>query len=105
DGRGHFTGDAVASSTIGYEDGSVEITFKPGHAPASAADLAADYSWRGLLDVNLLVYAYHFYIFESITDDGKLIFKNPWGDMHPQPTAPADFRRLFQSISTNAVPK
>ena len=48
---------------------------------------------------------YHFYIFESVTSDDKLVFKNPWGDTHPAPIPPADFLRLFDSIVTNAVPR
>ena len=104
DGQGQLTGAAIATSAIDYDHGTVEVTFKPGHAQ-SAADLLADYEWRGLLDATLVVYAYHFYIFDSVDGAGNLVLKNPWGDTHPHPIAPADFRRLFDSIYTNPVPR
>ena len=94
-----------ATGTVAYRQGQVSLQYKSGEGPAKAEDLEAEYDWRGLLDKTAQVYAWHAYIFESVTPDGKLQFKNPWGSSHPNPLAPADFRRLFTGINTNAVPK
>ena len=51
------------------------------------------------------MHAWHAYIFESVTADGKLQFKNPWGVEHPNPMTAADFKRLFTGINSNQVPK
>jgi hypothetical protein len=103
DGNGNLVG---ATGTVGYGWGATpSFTYDAGKGPAAATDLSASYQWRGQLDKSLDVYANHAYMFESVTADGKLVFKNPWGVDHPNPIAPADFKRLFIGIDSNGVPR
>jgi hypothetical protein len=105
DGNGGLTGGGV-TGTVGYGWGATpNFTYPKDKGPAAAGDLQADYQWRGQLDKSLDVYANHAYMFESVTPDNKLIFKNPWGTDNPNPIAPADFKRLFIGIDANGVPK
>jgi hypothetical protein len=105
DGEGTLKGSAVKKGSVDYDHGAVEIEYKTGDGPSKADELQAEYDWEGLLDNKANVYGDHSYIFEKVTDDGKLIFKNPWGESHPNPLAPADFKRLFDLIEMDQVPK
>jgi hypothetical protein len=99
DSQGNITGDGV-HGTVGYGwNATPKLTYDEGKAPAAAADLRADYQWRGQLDKNINLYANHAYMFEAVTADGKLQFKNPWGVEHPAPMTGDDFKRLFIAIT------
>lgn len=106
DGTGKIVGTGV-SGTVSYGDGKVSVAYDPAtvKAPVTAAGLRASYTWEGLLDKNLTVYANHAYIFERVTSDGMIQLRNPWGVMHPKPMTAADFRRLFVTIYSGEVPK
>jgi hypothetical protein len=105
DSQGKLVG-AGAQGTVSYGWGAAaDVSYPGGKGPAKAEDLRADYQWRGKLDKTLCVYANHAYIFDSVTDDGKLVFKNPWGSEHPLPMTGADFRRLYTDISADQVPR
>ena len=101
DGAGNITGNGVHGQTGYGWNATPSITYDAGKGPAAAADLQADYQWRGQLDKAIDVYANHAYMFEQVTPDGKLQFKNPWGVDHPQPMTGDDFKRLFISITDN----
>ncbi len=98
---GHHSGTV---GEIDYDSASVEVTFPQDKAPAQAKDLEVKYQWRGLIDKPLHVYAWHGYIFQSVTSDGKIVLKNPWGNEHPKPMTGDDFLRLFEEITTDEVP-
>lgn len=99
DGSGNITGAGVHGQ-VGYGwNATPKLTYDSGKGPASGGDLRADYQWRGQLDKSLDVYANHAYMFQSVTPDGKLQFKNPWGVEHPAPMTGDDFKRLFISIT------
>jgi hypothetical protein len=101
-GDGKVSGGG-ATGTVAYDDGKVDITYPKGKAPAKPGDLRATYDWRGLLDKGLNLHAWHAYIFDSVTADGNLVFKNPWGTEHPNPIPAARFKDLFTGIDSNAV--
>ncbi|MSP60112.1 MAG: hypothetical protein EXR72_07175 [Myxococcales bacterium] len=103
DSTGKLTGGGHGA--VMYNRGNVDVSYDKGGGPAAEGNLTADYEWRGTLDTKLNVHAWHAYIFESVTADGKLQFKNPWGVEHPLPITPADFLRLFTGINVNNVPK
>jgi hypothetical protein len=105
DEEGRVKGPAVKRGTVDYHHGVVDLQYKDGEGPAKAEELQAEYDWEGLLDRALNVYGCHSYIFEKVSSDGKLILKNPWGEEHPKPIAPVDFKRLFDMIETDQVPK
>jgi hypothetical protein len=101
DSSGKITGDGVTGST-GYGWGATpNLTYDKDKSPGAATDLKADYEWRGQLDKSIDVYANHAYMFETVTPDGKLQFKNPWGTEHPQPMSGDDFKRLFIGITSD----
>ena len=99
DGAGNITGAGVHGQTGYGWNATPKITYDAGKGPAAAADLRADYQWRGQLDKNLDVYANHAYMFQGVTPDGKIQFKNPWGVEHPAPMTGDDFKRLFIAIT------
>ena len=104
DGDGKLTG-TDGKGSVDYDHGAADATYGSGKGPARAEDLQADYDWRGQLDKSLNVHAWHAYIFEGVTADNKLQFKNPWGVEHPKPMTAGDFKRLFTGINSNQVPK
>ncbi len=102
DSDGKLVGTGV-SGEVEYDAGHVSAKYDKAKAPGKAGDLQADYSWRGLLDKGLNLHAWHAYIFESVTADNKLVFKNPWGVEHPNPISAAQFKALFTGIDSNSV--
>jgi hypothetical protein len=102
--NGKLTGADVDSGTVAYRQGTVEIKYKSGKCPAKPEDLLADYQWRGKIDADIPLYAWHGYMFDDVKD-GKLVFKNPWGSDHPRAMTPAEFRKHFTSITHSEVPK
>jgi hypothetical protein len=104
DSNGGVTGKDVDKGTVKYRQGEVEVTYKKGKCPAKPEDLQADYDWRGKIDKDIPLYAWHGYMFDEVKDN-KLVFKNPWGSDHPRPMTPAEFRKHFSSITYSDVPK
>jgi Calpain family cysteine protease len=104
DGKGKMSGDSLEKGSVDYDKAQVDLTFKKDLKPDKAENLEAQYSYRGLLDKDLGVWAHHAYIFEKIDGD-KLVFKNPWGTWHPKPMSAEQWSKLFTGVSTNQVPK
>jgi hypothetical protein len=102
-GDNKLTGAGVHGTCSYGWDAAVDLTYDEGKAPGAPEDLRADYQWRGQLDKSINLYANHVYTFDTVTDDNKLVFKNPWGEQHPKPMTPEDFRRLFGSLSANPI--
>lgn len=103
DARGGLAG-AHAAGSVDYGLGKVSLSFERGSGPAAAGDLTVQYDWQGMVDRELCVYSGHAYAFESVTPDGLVVFKNPWGVNHPKPMKPADVRRLFQMLTEGSPP-
>jgi hypothetical protein len=104
DGAGKISGMSVVDGKVTYPTGEVVLTFEEDEAPQKAEDLTAHFEYRGFLDKELNVHAWHMYVFEDIDGD-NLKFKNPWGVQDPKPIPAAKFLELFNTITSESVPK
>ncbi len=104
DKKGKLTGASVDAGTVGYDTGSVSLTYKKDMAPAAAKDLEATYDFEGALNQGINIYGNHAYMFRGVQGD-TLLFQNPWGpaaSKHPKPMTASQFREYFETIAVNA---
>lgn len=106
-GDGKLTGADLASGSVTYEGGAVELTYKAGKAPAKPEDLTASYLYHELLSESLNVYGDHAYMFVKVDGD-RIVMANPWGpnaSYQPKPMTATEFVTYFEDISVNAPRK
>lgn len=104
DMEGALKGSNVKSGNVEYKKNKAQIQFKPGFAPANAADLQVVFQYEGVIDLNKFVIANHAYAFEGI-QNGLLQFYNPWGSYQPKPLTAREFLDLYDSLSVNQPPE
>jgi len=102
--NGKMMGPALDSGSVEHATGKVDMKFKPDKAPDTAENLHAEYDFRGKISKDLNLYANHAYIFEKLDGD-KIIFKNPWGSVNPNPVSAELFSKFFSGITSDVVPK
>lgn len=103
-GGGKLTGADLASGSVEYEGGAVELSYRAGKAPGKAEDLSASYLYHELLSDALNVYGNHAYMFVRVDGD-RIVMANPWGpnaSYQPKPMSASEFVKYFEDISVNA---
>ena len=105
DKKSDLKGADVDSGEIDYKEKQLNLTYVKGKGPESATDLEVSFRYQGLIFPEKKVFAWHAYVFKSVTEDGLIQLHNPWGSWHPKPLTASEFKTYFSNMNDNQVPQ